>query len=52
MGAGSGFFLEWFSRGFNRKLASSWDVDGLLERMTSTKVKAWDVDEALDVSRL
>ena len=52
MGAGSVVFLEWFSRGFNWKLASSWDVDGFLEHMTSTKVKAWDVDEALDVSRL
>ena len=52
VGAGSVVFLEWFSRGFNGKLASSWDVDGFLEHMTSTKVKARDVDEALDVSRL
>ena len=45
-------FLKCFYRGFNGKLASFWDVDGLLEDMTSTKVKAWDVDEALNVSRL
>ena len=24
-----------------------WDVDGFLEHIKSTKVKAWDVDEAL-----